>query len=184
MDYKKKLQELWDTDRSYQKLTEISFNEIGIRGIKNVTIDFSYPITAIAGANGIGKTTILQTLACLFHNIDEDYKPYRFSNSKTQLSYYTFADFFVTTKGELKGFGAILDFKFIKPGIEKTEYTIKKISRWGNYERRPNRNIDFLGISRVLPAYEFVYFKSTFSGNFTIAESTVFKPFPISPAKI
>jgi len=167
---------MWDTDRSYQRLTKIFFNDIGIRGIKNVTIDFSYPITAIAGANGIGKTTILQTLACLFHNKDEDYKPYRFSNSKTQLSYYTFADFFVTSRGEDKGLGAILDFQFIKPDIAKTDYTIKKISRWGNYERRPNRNIDFLGISRVLPAYEFAYFKSTFSGDFTIAESTVLTP--------
>lgn len=176
MDYKKKLQELWDTDRSYQKLTEVSFNTVGIRGIKSVTIDFSYPITAIAGANGIGKTTILQTLACLFHNIDENHKPYRFSNSKTQLSYYTFADFFITTRGEHKGLGAILDFKYIKQGIAKTDYTIKKISRWGNYERRPNRNIDFLGISRVLPAYEFAYFKSTFSGDFTIAESIVLTP--------
>ena len=172
MDYKKELQKLWDNDTSYEKLTLITFNKVGIRGIQNVTVDLSYPITAIAGANGIGKTTILQTLACLFHNDDNEYKPYRFSISKTQLPYYTFADFFVITKGENKGLGTELNFVYIKQGVKKKEYTIKKISRWGNYERRPKRYVDFIGISRVLPAYEFSYFKNTFSGKYIASTST------------
>ncbi len=172
MDYKKELQKLWDNDKSYEKLTSITFNKVGIRGIQNITVDLSYPITAIAGANGIGKTTILQTLACLFHNDDNEYKPYRFSISKTQLPYYTFADFFVITKGENKGLGAELNFVYIKPQIKKKEYTIKKISRWGNYERRPKRYVDFIGISRVLPAYEFSYFKNTFSGKYVASTNT------------
>lgn len=171
MDYKKELQKLWDRDVSYEKLTKLTFNDIGIRAIKGISIDFSYPITAIAGANGIGKTTILQTLACLFHNNDSTYKPYRFSLSKTQLPYYTFADFFVITRGENKGLGAELSFEYIKQGVTKRDYAINKISRWGNYDRRPKRHVDFIGISRVLPAYEFSYFKNTFSGNYIISES-------------
>lgn len=167
MDYKKELQKSWERDNSYQKLESISFNEVGIRGVKNITIELKYPITAIAGANGIGKTTILQTLACLFHNNDLTYIPYRFTVSKTQLPYYTFADFFIITRGEDKGLGAILNFEFKKTGITKTNYVIKKISRWGNYERRPNRHVDFLGISRVLPAYEFAYFRYAYAGSYT-----------------
>jgi AAA15 family ATPase/GTPase len=172
MDYKKELQKLWDRDETYEKLTTITFNDVGIRGIKDATIDFSYPITAIAGANGIGKTTILQTLACLFHNDDKAYKPYRFSISKTQHPYYTFADFFVITQGENKGKGAELNFEYLKPPIAKKNYTIKKKSKWSNYERRPKRYVDFIGISRVLPAYEFSYFKNAFAGQYIASTST------------
>ncbi|MGE4512181.1 MAG: AAA family ATPase [Sulfurimonadaceae bacterium] len=172
MDYKKELQNLWDRDKSYSKLKEITFNNVGIRAIKDISISFSYPITAIAGTNGIGKTTILQTLACLFHNKDSNYKPYRFSISKTQLPYYTFADFFVITQNENKGLGAELNFEYLSNQHHRTRYTIKKRSRWGNYERRPERYVDFIGISRVLPAYEFSYFKNTFSGQYIPSTTT------------
>jgi len=57
----------WQTPYFQQKLKSIEFNEVGLRGVKNTSIDFDYPITAIAGANGIGKTTILQLIACLYH---------------------------------------------------------------------------------------------------------------------
>lgn len=171
MDYKKELYKLWDRDTSYNKLTSLTFNDIGMRGVKNLTIDFSYPITAIAGANGIGKTTILQALACLFHNTDASHQPYRFSNSKTQLPYYTFADFFVISQGEDKGRGVVLDFSFNRQGILRNNYSMKKVSKWQNYDRRPKRHVDFLGISRVLPAHEFAFFKSTFSGDYTVLET-------------
>lgn len=177
MDYKKKLQELWELDTTYQKLTNIKFNDIGIRGIKNLTIDFSYPITAIAGANGIGKTTILQVLACLFHNADDTFHPYRFSNAKNQLPNYRFPEFFVISRGENKGLGAVIDYTFKKNAVDRSEYSVKKITRWNNYERRPGRYVDFLGISRVLPAHEFATFKNTFSGNYTILSNI-----PLSPA--
>lgn len=168
MDIKKELQKLWDGERGdYQKLTHIQFNEVGMRGIRNFDIEFKYPITAIAGANGIGKTTILQVAACLFHNTDRTFHPYRFSNAKKQNSYYRFTDFFVISRGENKGLGAELKFIYVKPGQARTEYSVKKITRWTNYERRPNRYVDFLGISRVLPAYEFATFRNTFTGNYT-----------------
>lgn len=168
MDYKKELQKLWDTDKSYQKLASLKFNEIGMRGIKNLEINFSYPITAIAGANGIGKTTVLQTIACLFHNNDNTFQPYRFSNTKNQQPYYKFTDFFVISRGENRGLGAEMRYVFNKQGMSRSEFAIKKIQRWGNYERRPERYVDFLGISRILPAHEFSIFKNTFSGNYTV----------------
>lgn len=172
MDYTKALLRLWDHDESYQKLSNVKFNNIGMRGVKNADIEFFFPITAIAGANGIGKTTILQTLACLFHNADEEFHPYRFSNSKNQLSSYRFTDFFVISKGEDKGLGLVIDFTFKKQGSERSKYSVKKITRWSNYERRPERYVDFLGISRVLPAYEFAAFKNTFSGKYTLQKNT------------
>jgi len=172
MDYKKDLQKLWDGKKGdYEKLTHIEFNDIGMRGVKNFTIDFKYPITGIAGANGIGKTTILQVAACLFHNTDKGFHPYRFSNAKKQNPYYQFRDFFVISKGEDKGFGAEINFKYQKPKQTRTEFSVKKNARWTKYERRPKRYVDFLGISRVLPAHEFATFRNTFSGHYTVLTS-------------
>jgi len=168
MDIKKNLQRLWDGGKGhYQKLTYIKFNEVGMRGVKDFDIEFKYPISAIAGANGIGKTTILQVAACLFHNTDESFHPYRFSNAKKQKPNYRFTDFFVISRGEDKGLGAEIQYRYEKPGTTRTEYRVKKNTRWTNYERRPNRYVDFLGISRVLPAHEFATFRNTFSGNYT-----------------
>jgi ABC-type enterochelin transport system ATPase subunit len=36
----------------------------GFRGISNLTIDFDFPITAISGLNGAGKSTIGQLATC------------------------------------------------------------------------------------------------------------------------
>ncbi len=172
MDYKKELSKLWQGRRGdYQKLTSIEFNEVGMRGVKEFSIEFRYPITAIAGANGIGKTTILQVAACLFHNTDTNFHPYRFSNAKKQNPNYRFTDFFVISRGENKGLGAEIKFLYEKPGQTRTEFSVKKNTRWTNYERRPDRYVDFLGISRVLPAHEFATFRNTFSGNYTILTS-------------
>lgn len=66
-----------------------------IRGLRKGTVDFRYPITAIAGRNGSCKTTILALAACAFHN-----SPSGFKLSGRKQTYYTFSDFFVQTKEE------------------------------------------------------------------------------------
>ena len=50
----------WFTkDESKATLLSIEMLIGEIRGLKDVKIEFKYPITAIAGRNGSGKTTIL-----------------------------------------------------------------------------------------------------------------------------
>ncbi|CAA6799399.1 MAG: Conserved domain protein [uncultured Sulfurovum sp.] len=171
MGIREELAAKWDTDYFNQKLESISFNEVGLRGVKNSTIKFDYPITAIAGTNGIGKTTILQLIACLYHNTDAQHKPYRFSNAKNAKSYYTFSDFFIHFKGEEKSENTAITYKFFqKPEGKKAKgkvktHTLKKGKKWNDYRLRPNRYTDFYGVSRVLPANEFNTFKNTFSSS-------------------
>ena len=162
------LSQKWQTPYFQQKLKSIEFNEVGLRGVKNTTIDFNYPITAIAGANGIGKTTILQLIACLYHNDNEHHKPYRFSNSKKAKPYYTFSDFFIHFRGEEKSEGASIHYHYEQKGkkkLDKKSHTLTKGKQWNAYNRRPRRVTDFYGVSRVLPANEFAMMKNTFGSS-------------------
>ena len=169
MNLKKNLKKMWDKHNNYKKLKWIQFNEKGLRKIKNIRIEFNYPITVIAGRNGVGKTTIMQTIACLFHNNDKNYKPYRLSNSKKQSPYYTFSDFFIQAYDETK-----LEERIeIKYFFGEKEYKIKRGKRWDKYERRPIRYVEYLGISRVLPSYEFSTFKNTFKGNYKFTKRNI-----------
>ncbi len=166
MSIQKQLAFKWQTPYFDQKLSSISFNEVGLRGVQDITIEFDYPITAIAGANGVGKTTILQLIACLYHNRDTTHKPYRFSNSKKAKPYYTFSDFFIHFKGEQKHEKSEIYYTFFQKGKAKT-HTLKKGKKWNDYRLRPHRHCDFYGVSRVIPAHEFNTFKNTFSSSGT-----------------
>lgn len=168
MGIREDLAEKWKTPYFNQKLKSIAFNEVGLRGVKNTNIEFNYPITAIAGTNAIGKTTILQLIACLYHNNDTAYKPYRFSNSKKAKPYYTFRDFFIHFKGEEKSQGAAISYSYEVPHRKRTQtknYTLKKGKNWSSYNRRPERYTDFYGVSRVIPAHEFSTIKNVFGSN-------------------
>jgi predicted ATPase len=166
MNIQKQLAFKWQTPYFNQKLSSITFNDVGLRGVKDVSIQFNYPITAIAGANGIGKTTILQLIACLYHNKDKEHNPYRFSNSKKAMPYYTFSDFFIHFRGEQKSENAEINYTVFQKGKERT-HTLKKGKKWNDYRLRPHRYSDFYGVSRVIPAHEFNTFKNTFSSTGT-----------------
>jgi hypothetical protein len=80
-------------DNSCTTLRKIKILRGQIRGLKEVTIDFCYPITAIAGRNGSCKTTVLALSACAFHNA-----PNGFKLSGRKHPYYTFSDFLFRQK--------------------------------------------------------------------------------------
>jgi predicted ATPase len=61
-----------------------------MRGLSPFNLELDFPITAIAGKNGSGKSTILALACCAFHNTSTGFKL-----SHRKLTYYTFADFFV-----------------------------------------------------------------------------------------
>jgi len=172
MGVEQELAKKWKTPYFNKKLEKIEFNGVGLRGVKDTTIEFRYPITAIAGTNGIGKTTILQLIACLFHNNDTNHKPYRFSNAKNAKPYYTFGDFFIHFKGEDKSNDSEITYHYIE-GKKTSSHTLKKRQQWNAYNRRPQRTTEFYGVSRVIPANEFAMIKNTFcssSASFNTSE--------------
>lgn len=60
----------------YIKLSKLSFDEIGIRKLKNFSIPITERITLIAGHNAIGKSTILGIIANSSGIKSADYKSY------------------------------------------------------------------------------------------------------------
>jgi hypothetical protein len=68
----------------------------GLRGIKDLSINFNYHLTAVSGKNGCGKTTALALAALGFHS-PAGHKPTnarRLPLRGETSTYYTFSDFF------------------------------------------------------------------------------------------
>ncbi len=148
-------------DTSRATLLTIKVLHGQIRGLKGVTIDFHYPITAIAGRNGSCKTTVLALSACAFHNQSNGFKlPGR------KYSYYTFSDFFIQTKEEAALGDIAISYQFLHNNWRITKRNKNKArpgwqvrrkkagSRWNNYDSRVERTVVFLGVERIVPHAE------------------------------
>ncbi|MFB2523286.1 ATP-binding protein [Shewanella xiamenensis] len=78
------LRNWFSKDFSKSLLRFITLRNGHMRGLSTFNIDFVYPITAIAGKNGSGKSTILALSACAYHN-----KSAGFKLSNRKLPYYS-----------------------------------------------------------------------------------------------
>ncbi|NMG07318.1 AAA family ATPase [Brasilonema sp. UFV-L1] len=148
-------------DTSRATLLTIQVLSGQIRGLKGVTIDFRYPITAIAGRNGSCKTTVLALSACAFHN-----KPNGFKLAGRQHSYYTFSDFFIQTKEEAALGDIDIRYQILHNNWKVTKHNPDQVGpgeqvrhkksggRWNNYDSRVQRTVVFLGVERIVPHVE------------------------------
>ncbi len=138
-----------------------------IRGLRECRIDFHYPITAIAGRNGSGKTTVLALAACAFHN-----SPRGFRLTGRKHSYYTFSDFFIQISDEVPVSGVFVRYQILynkwRPSRNNPEgigpgWQIRRKyagGRWNNYDERVPRTAVYLGIDRIVPHAERSVLKS------------------------
>ncbi len=160
-------------DVEARNLVSIELRTGSLRGLYPCKLEMGYPISAIAGKNGSGKTTLLAMACCAFHNGKNGYVP-----SDRLKTYYTFSDFFIQTSDEVKVEGVEVWYGSInswisggksKKRFEGLGYQQKKKKRggkWDKYEKRPWRNVVFLGIQRIVPPSERKT-ERTYSGKFT-----------------
>ena len=157
----KKLRNWFVNDLSHQLLRGVFLEKGEIRGLTELNLEFNYPITAIAGRNGTGKSTVLAMVCCGFHNKKNGFKlPHR------KLSYFTFADFFIQYREEVPPQGIEISYLIAHDNWRKSERAPdgkgiliqkrkkKKGGRWNDYSARVSRDVVFLGIERIVPHNE------------------------------
>ena len=157
----KKLRQWFTNDFSRKLLRRIWLHTGEIRGINDLDIPLQFPITAIAGRNGAGKSTILAIACCAYHNNKSGFKLPRRSTT-----YYTFSDFFIQHSDEVSPQGIVIYFGFAYDkwkkstkfpegiGIGLQKRSKKHGGKWNVYATRFEKNVVFLGIERIVPHSE------------------------------
>lgn len=143
-----------NTSQNIVFLTQLNIKKL--KNIKDLSMSFNENkrLVAIFGENGCGKSTILYALACVFQNIKR-------KNGKKVIhtigENYIFPDFFPTTSYNNtynKWEGSELEISYLEQNEIKSKVYTKKDDRWTRYDRRPSREVYFLGIGICVPQIE------------------------------
>lgn len=144
-----KLKKAFDRGDFPQHLEWIEID--GIRGWNGERIEFKFPIVCISGENGVGKSTILQSIAASFQPRDENQKNFYASS------------FFPDTAWE-KISGAIIRGE-VKRGTTRTPYSIRRpTERWLGNPERIKRDVVLVDLRRVQPLYAKVGYQKIAAG--------------------
>ena len=148
----------------------------GLRGIHNLLVPIPFPLTAICGRNGVGKSTVL-ALAALSAAPPRNWRGYwsnvRPRHGRDNRVRYTFNDFFHQAGGRGRLDGLAVNWVSVSLGNEIQIAQRLKQSRWTRHEdaarhprvtKFPVRAIDFIPVSRVLPAVESDAVRRAFAG--------------------
>ncbi len=157
----KELRQWFSNDLSKALLRRIQLTEGSMRGVNSLDIDLTYPITAFAGVNGAGKSTILAMACCAYHALSSGYKL-----PKRKNAYYTFSDFFIQHAHEVSPRGVELCYSIAHDKWKKTAnrpegkgigVQVRKKGvggKWNDYDSRVHKCVIFLGIDRIVPHSE------------------------------
>lgn len=166
-DTERRLLRKWEsgTELRPETLKSISINGVpGLRGVRSLELEFRYPLTAICGRNGSGKTTVLSVAALGFHTVAGHFpRGAKLSSvSDRTNAYLTFSDFFYKGPNDPNITGVNITWNY---QARDPISIIKRSEKWMHYERRPARAVHYLGISRTLPAIEQNVLRNRFNPN-------------------
>ena len=158
----RRLKAKWESGQGWPK--RLQWLEIrGIRGWSGHHLDFDFPIVAIIGENGVGKSTVLQGAASIYES------PNARGGKKGYASY-----FFPNTIWD-----KIINAE-IACAVREGETTIsnktirKPTDRWrGNPDRR-KRDVSYVDLSRIQPVGERVGYQRLANQGFKEASASMF----------
>ncbi|MBV8647864.1 AAA family ATPase [Paludibacterium sp.] len=142
--------------------------QIKLRGIHDSKLEYKFPLTVICGPNGTGKTTFIALSLLAFHHT----KSLTLSNNRK--GYFDFTHFFGSSNKEKHETGISIAWEYTN---QTSDSFTKGTERWIRYirndgaPRRPQRGVEFVGLSRIVPAFERRGYKGLFS-NFEKQPST------------
>lgn len=125
-------------------------NEVTISGFRgvNATIALDYPVTALTGFNGSGKSTIGQLLLCGYRKLTATISAKRFYVK----------DFFPVSVVDPTPFTptASITFRYQtdKEGVHQDLTVTRAQKEWGGYKRQPERNTEYVGFTVYIPKVE------------------------------
>ncbi|MCA1983740.1 ATP-dependent nuclease [Nocardioides nematodiphilus] len=111
----------------------------GVRGWQKQWVEFRFPVVAIAGENGSGKSTVLKAAAAAYRPAAGD--------AAKDLSP---DDFFPSTPWEIVS-GVRLEYRIRQGDSVEQKSLRKQTTRWRGMPERLARNVVFLDISRTQP---------------------------------
>lgn len=124
------------TAKQWPKFLE-SLSIKGLRGWTGQSITFAFPLIAIVGENGTGKSTILKSAACAYDTAGADRRFYP-------------SGFFLDTHWDSVS-DATLRYT-VRQGDLLSSFQLRKPSkRWSIPEKGPKRNVFWFDISRTIP---------------------------------
>jgi predicted ATPase len=136
-DQVRRLETKWSTGNSWPKFLE--WLEIkDIRGWREQRVTFNFPIVAIVGENGSGKSTVLQAAACAYQAEEDD-----------QTTWFP-TEFFPETAWD-----KLTDVRIkygYRQGQQHSDGSIRKpTTRWLGQPERPKRRVIYIDLSRLQP---------------------------------
>lgn len=134
-DEMRRLEKKWSGGTGWPKRLEWLEIE-NIRGWSSQRLDFNFPITAIIGENGSGKSTVLQAAACA----------YRSDARNTRFASEFFPD---TAWDEIRK--AEIKYGYREGADHKVGSIRKPTTRWLGNRERPVRQVEYIDLSRIQP---------------------------------
>lgn len=136
-DEMRRLETKWRTGNSWPKFLEwIEIKDI--RGWSEQRISFAFPIVAVVGENGSGKSTVLQSAACVYQGENDE-----------AVTWFPSEFFPETAWDNLQD----VRIKFgYKQGTNHDDGSIRKpTTRWLGQPERPKRRVVYIDLSRLQP---------------------------------